>query len=583
MSCYHTIKSLGYLKWYKKPSLCLVAGVLWVASVPATAETASRAEQYILLQDVLILGESPMKPSQIKPYFKPLIGKQITPSLLEQLRLVIAQAYDENGLGLTSVATPFVSSQTAVVRVEPITLSNIKTSVAETQQAITDLDATKVLPALKINLSPDLKKLDTQLRLAQMQPHRRWEIDFRQDDEPQPDSINGTATQTPQAGFSSQAGGSLSRSMEQAGQAKAVTKKPKASKPQSQLLANILVSDESPWYGRMILDNAGQKATGLERLRVQVGHGDLFGPGRSLDLTMLGAAKNPNNQYQFALRYQHPLPALATLFSAEAWYARSNSGLQAGFFDVSSNSQGYSVSARHLLPRKGSLEPFVEISAESGKFDNVIDFFGINIGNKVGIAPLSITAGGQYTTGDSRLYSQLRWRHNEGWGNNASQAEYEAARSGASPYWNTYDGLLEWRTALSKNREVVIRLQGQYSPDALVAPAQFRVGGSQSMRGLQEGELAGDYGTSLSLEHWWLLNHHHQVSAWLDMAEAHRHKVLSGEVDNASAVSGGLSWQWQIVKGTSLNTTAAKVLSADDLGVTTSKDYRIQFTLNWSF
>lgn len=565
------------------PINLIVAGILFGNAMLVMADNTTLAQKNNTLEDVLLLADSPVKPSQIRPYFKPFIGQTITPTTLEKLRVAIASAYDNAGWGLTSVSTPVMQSNVAVVRVESIVLSEIKTSLQDTQQSQVNFESSKVLPALKINQAINLKELDSQLRLAQMQPHRTWEVDFRQNDELKQEGTTKRESPSTQIGFVTQAGKSLARSMEQAGDPVAVTKKPNHSRPQNRLIANVLISENSPWYGRMIFDNAGQKATGRERLRVQVGYGDLLVPGRALDITMLGATDNPSNQYQLALRYQHPLPSIATFISAETWYARSNSGTQADFFDVSSNSQGQTLSARRLLARKGNLEPFIEISAESSTYDNVINFFGVNLGNKVGLTPISITAGGQYNSDLSRMYGQIRWRHNEGWGNNASHAEYEAARFGATPYWNTVDGFFEWRTALSESREGVIRFQGQYSPDALVSPAQFRVGGSQAMRGLQESELAGDYGTSLSAEHWWRLSNSHQLSAWVDVAETFRHKALLAEAENASALSSGLAWQWRMTKSIYSNIIAAKVLHADDLAVTTSGDYRVQYSLNWSF
>lgn len=346
--------------------------------------------------------------------------------------------------------------------------------------------------------------------------------------------------------------------------------------------ARILASDHTSLYGRVLLDNAGQPATGRERLRLQLGHGDLLGPGRSVDFTTLVSITRPDRQHQFALRYQHPLPGAATLLSAEASISRSRPGRVNEFFDLSGNSKIASLSARHLLPRSGTLEPYVEAGFEMAEHNDVVDFFGVNLGSKVGTAPVSVTLAATWQNSRSNAFGQLRARHNTGLGGLAGAAQYNAARFAATPDWTTLEAFAILRSATGKGQEFVLRTQGQLSADALIAPQQFRAGGQNFMRGLIESEMAGDSGAAAALEYWGTLAPGHRLAGFVDGAVAHRNKALANEADTLSALSAGLAYQWTLARGLQLNLAAARILAARNLPQSREGDTRLLVLLEWA-
>ena len=543
------------------------------AAQPATPDIGR------LLQQVLILGDSPIASTQIQRHYQAYLGKPADPALLDALRQAVAQAHDEAGWGLVSVDTPRMLGNTAVVRVQALLLSRVEVLSGNPPRALDGLDPLAILPALQVGKATNLNAIDAQLRLAQLQPNRRWEIDFQADD--QANQLPGAA---PTSAFARIPGTSLADGMAAPAEPQAAPRAPRSARSQvNKLVARVLVSEESPWFGRLIVDNAGQAATGVERGRLQVGHADLFGPGRSLDLTALVSLSRPDRQQQAALRYQHPVPQWNTLFTAEASRAQSRTGLVSEFFDVSGSSQSWSLSAKRVLPRAGALEPHAEIGIEPSVHKDVVDFFGTNLGNTVGVAPLSLGLGGTWQSGAWRALGQVRLRTNQGWGPSASAADYQKARQGAKPEWNTLDASVDLRLATGAGQEAVLRLQGQTSEDALVSPAQFRVGGSQAMRGLQEGELGGDAGLAASLEYWWPLPGGQRLGALMDTAGAVRNKALAGEAQSFEATSFGAGWQWQITNKWLLSTTVAHVSAAKNLSVTKPGDVRWHLSLNGSF
>ena len=566
------------------------------------------AEDGVKFTSVLLLGSTLIKASVVQNAVAPLIGKPANAALLKQIQAAITKLHDDAGFSLVRVDPPVLQGGTALVRVQALKLGRIDVTLdqsgavdAQKQTAAVpealQAAAKAALPALQAGQSPNLTAVDQQLRLANLQPHRRWAVDFRaaEPTAARAGQITSTSTSTSTANptaapaqdaFTTPSGATLA----------AATQVPAPVPPPrlpgffpdtrsgiADIDARVLASGGSPFYGRAVLDNAGQPATGRARARLQLGHGDLLGPGRAVDITAVVAVANPNRQQQFAVRLQNPVPSIATLFALEASVARSRPGLTGGFFDVLGDSTSLSLSARHLLPRIGTLEPFVELAIDSTLNDDQVNFFGINLGSKVGATPLALTVGGTLQGDGWRAFAQGRVRHNLGVGPSASGADYAKARFGATPRWTSVDTLIEGRKGLGPSLEGVVRLQAQWSHNALISSQQFRVGGASLLRGLQEGELGGDAGVALGFELWFSPMAAHKLGLLLDTGKTRRNQPQIGDFESASATTAGLAWQWDVAPGVRLNTSAAKVLAIENLQTSTKNSSRLHASLDWSF
>jgi hemolysin activation/secretion protein len=483
------------------------------------------------LRGVLLLGQLPLPPSVVQAAIAHLIDQPINEPLLAQVRQAVTKTFDNAGLGLVRVDQPSMQGATALVPVQVLTIGEIK--VLRVPDAASILEHSD-FPELQIGRTPNLQQLDRQIRLANLRSKRRVEINF------QPSVRNA-------------------------------------------IDARIQESGGDELYGRVQIDNAGQAETGRERLRLQLGHADALGPGRSLDVSTLVSATAPERQQQWAVHYQHPVPSWATLFSVDVTDSRSRPGVVAGFFDVSGNASTVALTARHLLTRTGTWEPYIEASLEPALYDDVVDFFGVNLGNKVGAAPLALAWGVSVQDGAWTANGQLRLRHNPGWGPQATDANYSAARFGATPHWGKLDLGLEARRNLGGGHDASLRLQAQWSQNALIAPQRFGVGGSAMLRGLQEGELSGDSGVAISLEYGWIPAPGHRIATFMDMGWVQRHMPRAGETSDGDASALGVSWQWALPQGLQLSASVASVIGATNLPVSKVDDARLHIAMNWSF
>jgi hemolysin activation/secretion protein len=536
---------------------------------------------------ILLLGSSPLPPSRIAAQVASLVGQPADAALLAKIRLAVSAAYDAAGFRLVSVDMPVMRGSTALVRVQPLSLGRIDVKMADGSAPAPGLpaQAAAALPALRVGETPDLIQVDRQLRLANLQPHRRWTVDFRSPDTAalptQPVAALPSATAT----FNNQRGQSIASAKSAPGAVPQIRLPGYSAKRDAEATvdARVVVTGANSLFGRALLDNAGQPATGRERLRVQLGHGDLLGPGRSLDLTGLVSITDPDRQNQIALRYQHPLADRGTLITAELSLSRSKPGLVGDFFDVSGNTKVASLSARHLLARQGTFEPYLDTGFSLSVNDDIVEFFGQNLGAKVGTSPLALALGATWQGDGWSVFGQMRLLHNLGIGPSSAAANYDAARAGATPRWTTLDAFVEARRALGSGLEAVLRGQGQWTGDALISPQLFRAGGQNTMRGLIESEMAGDSGAALSFELWGALAPRHRLGGLVDGAATRRNKALAGEPASSRAASVGLAWQWDLAAGLRLVTTGAHVVAARNLPLTRAGETRVNLLLDWNF
>ncbi len=541
-------------KFFLTPPKTRIASAIACAAfmVPSAALTQTAVDPAPVaptLRGVLLLGQLPLPPSVVQAAVAHLINQPINEQLLVQVRQAIAKTFDDAGLGLVRVEQPLQQGATALVPVQVLTIGQIQVVPAGQTDQSPNLGGASIMahadfPELQRGSTPNLHQLDRQIRLANLRPKRQVAVDFR------PNERNAESP---------------------------------ASQARNAIDARIQENGTDGLYGRVQLDNAGQAETGRERIRLQVGHTNALGPGRSLDVSTLFSATAPERQQQWALHYQHPAPSWATLFSVDVTESKSRPGIVAGFFEVSGNASSVTLAARHLLTRAGAWEPYIEASLEPALNNDVVDFFGVNLGNKVGAAPLAVAWGASIQDGTWTANGQLRLRHNPGWGPDASAANYSAARFGATPHWSKLDLALDARRNLGGGHDTLLRLQAQWSQDALVAPQRFGVGGSALLRGLQEGELSGDSGVGMSLEYGWIPAPGHRMAAFMDMGWVHRHMPRTGETSDGQASALGLSWQWTLPQGLQLSASAASVIGAKNLPASKVNDARAHITLNWSF
>src|SRR6185437_194221 len=201
--------------------------------------------------------------------------------------------------------------------------------------------------------------------------------------------------------------------------------------------------------------------------------------------------------------YHIPLYRIADSLDFYGSYSTINSGtVSAGLLDLQVSGAGtvYGAHFNHNFPRLGHFDSQLVLGIDRKEFRNDIEFAGQPLGSDVTVDPLSLSYAGRWALPAGNFNFYLTGARNIPGGSQASDANFAAARSGASSsYW-----LLRYGVGFNRPlpQEWLLRLtvNGQASRDALVPGEQFGVGGAASVRGLQERALEDDQGVTANAE-----------------------------------------------------------------------------------
>ncbi|TIC82324.1 ShlB/FhaC/HecB family hemolysin secretion/activation protein [Crenobacter intestini] len=317
------------------------------------------------------------------------------------------------------------------------------------------------------------------------------------------------------------------------------------------------VEDEKPWLAFASLQNNGNRETGKWRLSVGAQASRLGDSDQQLTASYTTSPdRHHRDVSQAGAAWKLPLYALATDLSAYAVYSNVDSGTVGGFFDVAGQGHFYGVRAtRHLLG-SGKLRQSLGLGLDSKFFTNRVMFGDDNLGSDVGARPLSLSWNGEWRDASGQVSSSFDFTRNLPGGPDNDDAHYAANRQGATRHWQAWHANLNANASLPRNWALSGRLQGQYSDDALIPGEQFGLGGSQSVRGYEEREVAGERGLLATFEVWTPpLADSLRALAFADAGTVRRVDVQPGEAagNTLASLGAGLRWQPHPAFGLSLD------------------------------
>jgi hemolysin activation/secretion protein len=232
----------------------------------------------------------------------------------------------------------------------------------------------------------------------------------------------------------------------------------------------------------------------------------------------------------------------------------------------------YGAHFNHEFPRFGRYDSQLVVGFDRKAFRNDIGFQGLQLGGDVTVDPFSLSYVGQWALPAGNLNFYLTGVRNIPGGSQASDANFAAARSGATSSY----GLLRYGAGFTRPlpRDWLIRLtfNGQATRAALVPGEQFGVGGAASVRGLQEREISNDKGFTANAEVY-TPNLCGAVRsgamrctalAFFDDGHVSRNEALPGEATHESASSAGVGLRVTSGRTLSLQMDFGRVVSASD-------------------
>jgi hemolysin activation/secretion protein len=306
-------------------------------------------------------------------------------------------------------------------------------------------------------------------------------------------------------------------------------------------------------------------------------HANLWGRDHVASLQYTTTVEEPSQVAVWGLGYHVPLYGQGAALDLYASYSDVDSGVvTAGLFDLAVSGRGAVYGARYtkVLPKRSlagfgpatELEGRVVAGLEVKAYKNSVVFFNQDFGNDVTVRPLSIGYQGRVALDKGEANFAATLLRNIPGGSRGAQEDFNAVRAGAkagysalrlAAAWSRAIGTGDWQTRVLAN--------GQYSPDALVPGEQFGAGGSTSVRGFRERELAADSGLGLNLELYtpnlcsrsgWQC----RLLGFYDTAYGKRNKALPGELRSTTIAGAGIGLRFSVGSAASVQVDYGNVV-----------------------
>lgn len=442
----------------------LVSMVLLGGFAPGARGAAQAPPPALQVERFVVEGNSLLPPEHVQARLAAYKGA----SSLVQLREAAAalQAlYREAGYG---GVVAFLPEQTLTGGVVQLRVVEGKLSAVEVRGVPGEQhEAVRArLPALQEGRTPELRRLDAQIQLANENPASQMQVLLQPG--AQPGQVGAVLTVQQQA--------------------------------------------SARWHAR--LDNSGGERTGRWRAALGWQHADFFGGDRVLSTEFQTAPEDPGAVKVLSAGLRQPIYAqLMALDGYAAWSDVDGGTSQTAAGDLAFSGRGRVVGLRlsRYLERAGNVDQRLQLSLEQRHYLNDCRIAGLppgacgSAGASVRLQPLSLG----YT---AQAVDRIRWglhaslQTNLGLGGgDSSQAAFEAIRPDAKRRYTLLRLGANAGLPLDDWGSLELQLNGQISPDALVPAEAFGLGGQFSVRGYEERELNADAGVQASLE-WWSPN-----------------------------------------------------------------------------
>ncbi|GAB3405156.1 BamA/TamA family outer membrane protein [Massilia agilis] len=519
----------------------LLAGSVLAAAVSAawageTAEPGDVIRFEISRFDVS--GNTLLAPADVERVVAPFAGRNRDFGDVQRALEALEELYHERGYNVVTVQLPEQELNGGVVRLQVVQTKIGKVQVSG-NKAFSEQNIRRSLPTLQPGQTPNLKQVSANLKLANENPAKKISLGL--------------------------SGGEADDEVD----------------------ARVEVQDERPWKVMANLDNTGTAATGKTHAGVVLQHANLFGLDHVASLQYTTTVEHPDQVAVWGVGYHIPLYALGDSVDLFGSYSNVDSGtVSAGLFNLAVSGKGAVYGARYnqILARRGDYESRLVYGLDYKAYRNSVLLYGQDFGNNVTVHPLSVAYMGTLPLPGAEANFSISAAHNIAGGSRGSAADFERARSGAKAAFNLLRFSGAFSMALAGDWQARMLANGQYTADALVPGEQFGAGGSTSVRGFNERDLATDSGVLLNYELYTpnlcgKANWQCRLLAFYDTAYGKRNHTLPGELTSTAIASTGVGLRFAVGSSASIQLDYGHVLKEGALTGTSKNKLHVRVGL----
>jgi hemolysin activation/secretion protein len=513
----------------------LLAGTVLAAAVGAAwADDAIRFE----ISRFDVSGNTLLSPAEVQAAVAPYAGRNRDFGDVQRALEALEDLYHARGYKVVTVQLPEQELNGGVVR-----LQVIQTRIGQVQVGgnrwFSDANIRASLPTLRPGRTPNLDEVSANLRLVNENPAKKVGLAL--------------------------AGGALDDEVD----------------------ARVDVADERPWRVSLNADNTGLDATGETHAAVLLQHANLWGRDHVGTLQYTTTAEHPDRVAVWAAGYHVPLYALGDSLDLFASYSNVDSGsVNAGLFDLAVSGKGAVYGARynHILAKRGDYQARVVYGLDVKAYKNNVIFGGQNFGNDVTVHPLSLGYVGSTARPDGQTDFSLAVLQNLAGGTRGGTADFAAVRAGAKASYTMLRFSFSSANVVTHDWQTRVLVNGQLTGDALVPGEQFGAGGSTTVRGFGERDLATDSGVVANVELYtpnlcsralWQC----RLLGFYDSAYGERNHALPGELRHAAISSVGLGLRFAAANKASVQLDYGHALHVGEVTATRKNKLHVRVAL----
>ena len=441
--------------------LILVVGPTWAQTpaTPAKPVTLETPVSVMQLSGFVITGNTLLPEDRLMKVLQPFKGER-TMDELKQAALAVQDMYREAGYGAVIAYVP-VQTATDGIATIAVMEGHFKRVEVIGNQRFSRANILRSLPLLKPGLTPQVRRIDAQIQLANENP------------------------------------------------AKQVAVLLEAGEQQGDVDAHITVTEAATQRWIASLDNTGNVATGRLRTNLTYLNSDLWDLDHQLTLQFQFAPDKISSVAVLSANYHVPFYAQGLAldtFVAHSTVDGGNSATAAGPLQFSGKGDVIGARLSKYLERLGELDHRILLGLDRRAYINKCSILGLpagacgSAGENITVHPLSL----EYSLKQPRgmpMGFDVSISHNLALGGTyGNDANFDVVRADAKRRYTNMRFNIFAGHLLGDQWQVQARVAGQFTQDALVSGEQFGLGGSNSVRGYGERELQGDSGISGSAE-----------------------------------------------------------------------------------
>jgi len=354
--------------------------------------------------------------------------------------------------------------------------------------------------------------------------------------------------------------------------------------------ATLTVVDRKPLNISTWLNNTGTDASGEFRVGAKIGHRNLFGRDHIGSLSFITSPEDSSEVQQFSAIYQMPVYSLGGSFNFFAVNSNVDTGTVAEVFDVAGSGEVYGIGYAQILSKIGEYRQRLSLQATDKFFDNDITFQGEQLLSDVRSRPLALSYQANWKNNEGlELSGSISAVQNLSGGGNNTDSAYEDSRAGATQSWNKFE--LGANLQYTRGKWLYLgALKLSSTSDRLITGEQFALGGSNSIRGMEERELRGDQGYSLNFQAWAPpISKSLRPILFLDAGRAETNQQIEGELNSESVLSVGVMFNWNPSSRLTGSLSYGYLLDGIDFqidpesSVSRDDDSKLHFNLSYQF